>query len=125
MKKSKLKYQLTTCKNNKEVVQDLDLKGLYKQAVRKKWQKISGQPYQCKILKKQPSHVSLYLAFQLQYSPVQTATEHFATVLAPYPNWSDSVGHPEFCTDKVVLKSSAIFFSRQHKETMLSVLFVM
>jgi hypothetical protein len=49
--------------------------------------------------KKQPSHVSLYLAFQLQYSPVQTATEHFATVLAPYPNWSDSVGHPEFCTD--------------------------
>jgi hypothetical protein len=35
-----------------------------------------------------------------------------ATVLAPYPNWSDSVGHPEFCTDKVVLKSSAIFFSR-------------
>jgi hypothetical protein len=28
----------------------------------------------------------------------------------PYPNWSDSVGHPEFCTDKVVLKSSAIFF---------------
>jgi hypothetical protein len=26
--------------------------------------------------KKQPSHVSLYLAFQLQYSPVQTATEH-------------------------------------------------
>jgi hypothetical protein len=27
-----------------------------------------------------------YLAFQLQYSPVQTATEHFATVLAPYPN---------------------------------------
>jgi hypothetical protein len=45
--------------------------------------------------KKQPSHVSLYLAFQLQYSPVQTANEHFATVLAPYPNWSDSVGHPE------------------------------
>jgi hypothetical protein len=41
---------LTTCKNNKEVVQDLDLKGLYKQTVRKKWQKISGQPYQCKIL---------------------------------------------------------------------------
>jgi hypothetical protein len=36
----------------------------------------------------------------------------FATVLAPYPNWSDSVGHPEFCTDKIVLKSSAIFFSR-------------
>jgi adenylylsulfate kinase-like enzyme len=33
-----------------EVVQDLDLKGLYKQTVRKKWQKISGQPYQCKIL---------------------------------------------------------------------------
>jgi hypothetical protein len=50
MKKSKLKYRLTTCKNNKEVVQDLDLKGLYKQTVRKKWQKISGQPYQCKIL---------------------------------------------------------------------------
>jgi hypothetical protein len=47
---AKLKYRLTTCKNNKEVVQDLDLKGLYKQAVRKKWQKISGQPYQCKIL---------------------------------------------------------------------------
>jgi IS4 transposase len=47
------------------------------------------------------SHVTLYLAFQLQYSPVQTATEHFATVLSPYPNWSDSVGHPEFCTDKV------------------------
>jgi hypothetical protein len=41
---------LTTCKNNKEVVQYLDLKGLYKQTVRKKWQKISGQPYQCKIL---------------------------------------------------------------------------
>jgi hypothetical protein len=41
---------LTTCKNNKEVVQGLDLKGLYKQTVRKKWQKISGQPYQCKIL---------------------------------------------------------------------------
>jgi hypothetical protein len=40
MKKSKLKYRLTTCKNNKEVVQDLDLKGLYKQTVRKKWQKI-------------------------------------------------------------------------------------
>jgi hypothetical protein len=35
--------RLTTCKNNKEVVQDLDLKGLYKQTVRKKWQKISGQ----------------------------------------------------------------------------------
>jgi hypothetical protein len=118
------------------VVQGLDLKGLYKQTVRKKWQKIS---------KKQPSHVSLYLAFQLQYSPVQTATEHFATVLASskvleiyalrwavevyfkeakqhlgflkeqsihYADWSDSVGHPEFCTDKVVLKSSAIFFSR-------------
>jgi hypothetical protein len=28
-------YRLTTCKNNKEVVQDLDLKGLYKQTVRK------------------------------------------------------------------------------------------
>jgi hypothetical protein len=41
MKKSKLKYRLTTCKNNKEVVQYLDLKGLYKQTVRKKWQKIS------------------------------------------------------------------------------------
>jgi hypothetical protein len=112
MKKSKLKYRLTTCKNNKEVVQDLDLKGLYKQTVRKKWQKISGQRFLALLLlqglrrysKKQPSHVSLYFAFQLQYSPVQTATEHFATVLAPYPNCSDSVGHPEFCTDKVVLK---------------------
>ena len=50
MKKGKLKYRLTTYKDDKEVVQDLDLKELYKQTVRKKWQKISGQPYQCKIL---------------------------------------------------------------------------
>ena len=50
MKKGKLKYRLTTYINGKEVIQDLDLKELYKQAVRKKWQKIPGQPYQCKIL---------------------------------------------------------------------------
>ena len=50
MKKGKLKYRLTTYKNEKEVVQDLDLKELYKKTVRKKWQKISGQPYQCKVL---------------------------------------------------------------------------
>jgi hypothetical protein len=31
MKKSKLKYRLTTCKNNKEVVQYLDLKGYPKE----------------------------------------------------------------------------------------------
>ncbi|MCK5869120.1 MAG: transposase [Methyloprofundus sp.] len=50
MKKSKLKYRITSHKNGNEVIQDLDLKALYKQAVRKKWQKIPGQPYQCKIL---------------------------------------------------------------------------
>ncbi len=50
MKKSKLKYRLTTYKNEQEVVRDLDLKALYKQTVRKKWQKISGQAYQCKGL---------------------------------------------------------------------------
>lgn len=50
MKKSKLKYRLTNYKNGEEVIHDLDLKGLYKHAVRKKWQKIQGQPYQCKIL---------------------------------------------------------------------------
>jgi len=50
MKKGKLKYRLTTYKNEQEIVQDLDLKELYKQTVRKKWQKISGQPYQCKVL---------------------------------------------------------------------------
>ena len=50
MKKGKLKYRIISYKNGEKIAQDLDLKGLYKQAVRKKWQKIPGQPYQCKIL---------------------------------------------------------------------------
>ncbi|TXL03290.1 hypothetical protein BMR07_15615, partial [Methylococcaceae bacterium CS1] len=33
MKKSKLKYRITSHKNGNEVIQDLDLKALYKQAV--------------------------------------------------------------------------------------------
>jgi len=50
MKKSKLKYRLTSYKNEKKVVQMLDLRELFQYSVRKNWQKIPGQPYQCKVL---------------------------------------------------------------------------
>lgn len=50
MKKGKLKYRLTTLKNGEKVVQNLDLNELYKHQVRKKWEKIPGQPYQSKVL---------------------------------------------------------------------------
>jgi len=41
---------LTTDKNGRKVIQNMELKELYKKMVRQKWQKIPGQPYQCKIL---------------------------------------------------------------------------
>jgi SRSO17 transposase len=50
MKKSQLKYRLTHYKKKQKVIQDLDLKELYQHSIRKQWHKISGQPYQCKIL---------------------------------------------------------------------------
>lgn len=50
MKKSKLKYRLTCYKNEKKVVRMLDLHELFQYSVRKNWQKIPGQPYQCKVL---------------------------------------------------------------------------
>jgi SRSO17 transposase len=50
MKKSKLKYRLTLYKDNKNVVQMLDLHELFQYSIRKNWQKIPGQPYQCKVL---------------------------------------------------------------------------
>ncbi len=50
MKKSSLKYRLTSYENEDKKVQNLELKDLYKKMVRKKLQKIPGQPYQCKIL---------------------------------------------------------------------------
>lgn len=50
MKKSKLKYRLTFYKDEKKVVQMLDLHELFQYSVRKNWQKIPGQPYQCKVL---------------------------------------------------------------------------
>jgi hypothetical protein len=62
--------------------------------------------------KKQPSHVSLYLAFQLQYSPVQTATEHFATVLAPYPKrWAVEVYFKEAKQHLGFLKEQSIHYA--------------
>lgn len=50
MKKSKLKYRLTLYENEEKVIRDMDLKELYQYSIRKQWQKISGQPYQCKVL---------------------------------------------------------------------------
>jgi len=50
MKKSKLKYRLTVYEDEKKVVHHLDLHELYQYSIRKQWQKISGQPYQCKVL---------------------------------------------------------------------------
>jgi len=50
MKKSKLKYRLTFYKNEKKVVQMLNLHELFQYSIRKNWQKIPGQPYQCKVL---------------------------------------------------------------------------
>jgi hypothetical protein len=50
MKKSKLKYRLTVYENEKKVILLLDLHGLYQYCIRKQWQKISGQPYQCKMI---------------------------------------------------------------------------
>jgi len=50
MKKSKLKYRLTIYENEKKVIHDLNLHELYQYCIRKQWQKISGQPYQCKVI---------------------------------------------------------------------------
>ena len=50
MKKSKLNYRLTTYENEKKVMQLLDLCELFQHSIRKNWQKIPGQPYQCKVL---------------------------------------------------------------------------
>jgi SRSO17 transposase len=50
MKKSKLKYRLTSYKNEKKRIQVLDLRELFQYSVRKNWQKVPGQPYQCKVL---------------------------------------------------------------------------
>jgi len=66
MKKSKLKYRLTLYENEKTVIQMLDLKELYKYSIRKKWQKVPGQPYQCKIL-----DVELDLTNSLSKEPEQ------------------------------------------------------
>jgi len=46
MKKGKLKYRVSRYKNSQKVAKDLDLKTIYKQSVRKKWEKIPGQQYQ-------------------------------------------------------------------------------
>jgi len=48
MKKSKLKYRVTIYENEKKVVHHMDLHELYQYSIRKQWQKILGQPYQCK-----------------------------------------------------------------------------
>ncbi len=50
MKKSKLKYRLTRYKNEQKIVKMFDLHELFQYSIRKNWQKISGQPYQCKVL---------------------------------------------------------------------------
>jgi len=50
MKKSKLKYRLTFYSNEKKEVKMLDLHELFQYIIRKNWNKIPGQPYQCKVL---------------------------------------------------------------------------
>ena len=50
MKKSKLEYRLSVHKNGEKIFQELNLQELYKKDIRRKWKKISGQPYQYKLL---------------------------------------------------------------------------
>jgi SRSO17 transposase len=50
MKKTKLKYRVNSYKNSQKIEQDIDLEELYKQSVRKQWEKIPGQQYLCKIV---------------------------------------------------------------------------
>jgi len=50
MKKNKMKYRITEYHAGVMKTQDLDIKAVYRHAVRKAWQKIPGQPYQAKTV---------------------------------------------------------------------------
>ena len=50
MKKDLTKYRLTEYRQGRNVVRDVDVNALYRDAVRGRWDKIPGQPYQAKAL---------------------------------------------------------------------------
>jgi SRSO17 transposase len=50
MKKDQAKYRHTAYRQGQPVVRDVDVNALYRDAVRGRWDKIPGQPYQAKAL---------------------------------------------------------------------------
>jgi len=50
MKKNPMKYRITEYRNGTQEKREMDIKALYKYAVRKAWEKIPGQPYQVKTI---------------------------------------------------------------------------
>jgi len=50
MKKNKTKYRIDEYSDGRIVGQELDVKALYQHYVRKKWQAVTGQPYQAKTV---------------------------------------------------------------------------
>ncbi len=106
MKKSKLKYRLTFYKNEKKVVQMLDLHELFQYSVRKNWQKIPGQPYQCKVL-----DVELNLTNSTSKEPEQWRNVRLLFVRGNVETDKQSVGKNDwavFLTTDMSLKASKI-----------------
>ena len=50
MKKNKLKYRLTECREGRIVHRECDVQSLYQHGVRKAWQNVPGQCYQAKVV---------------------------------------------------------------------------
>ena len=50
MKKSKLKYLVSTYTHGKLIKREMDIKALYQHSIRQQWQKIAGQKYLAKIV---------------------------------------------------------------------------
>ena len=50
MKKNKMNYRFSQLKEGRIICRDMDVNALYQSAVRRQWEKISGQPYQSKTL---------------------------------------------------------------------------
>ena len=50
MKKSKLKYRVSTYTHGKLIKREMDIKALYQHSIHKQWQKIPGQKYQAKVV---------------------------------------------------------------------------
>ncbi len=50
MKKSKLKYRISNYLKGEIIQRDMDIKSLYKHAVRKQWKTAPGQRFQAKVV---------------------------------------------------------------------------